>query len=163
MIAFFTGCIFAVVVSYEKINIKILDIVFICVLLIWILFRACLWMSMDNNGWLVACCYSIILFPALVYFSIRIRVIRKILSGKAMKALGKLSFSLFMIHYPIQLILVTFNEIFSLEWNYETGRFCMLYIFCSMTAAYVALHYVEESISGKIRKYYYDTMAAAGK
>lgn len=163
MIAFFTGCIFAVVVSYEKINIKILDIVFICVLLIWILFRACLWMSMDNNGWLVACCYSIILFPALVYFSIRIRVIRKILSGKAMKALGKLSFSLFMIHYPIQLILVTFNEIFSLEWNYETGRFCMLYIFYSMTAAYVALHYVEESISGKIRKYYYDTMAAAGK
>lgn len=155
MVSFFTGCVLAAALSYQKISRKVWNMIFGSLLLSYFLFRRCLWVSIDNNGWLEACAVTVVLFPALIYFSIRVKSLRELLASRGMELIGRISFSLFLVHYPVQLILVTVNEYFFMGWNYGTVRFLLLYMGAALTAAVLLYHWVERPVSGKIRAFYY--------
>ncbi len=110
--------------------------------------------DINNNDSLTATIYTGTLFPLALLLIIKIPLLSKLFSSKVLKLLGKISFSLFMIHYPIQLLLVTVEDYFGLGWDYSRLGFWVGYVLICLGCAYFCHRYIEVFFSSKIREFY---------
>lgn len=160
LVSFFCGVIFAeVLISFK--SKKIMDLVFALTPFIFLCFKKILWIDVYNSGHIYSMCVMIAYFIPIIYFSVRINFLSKILSCKIMKWLGNLSFSIFITHYPVQVCISTINEYFELNFDYSKLGTWFVYVVISIMVAYLLHIFIEIPMSKKIRTYYYENYTSS--
>lgn len=155
LVTFFWGVMFAII--YKRCE-SILSIKH--VVCITISFLMCLgvahYLSVDlsGNSYIYAMIVTATCFTFIVFIAINNKFAGNVLSCAPLKLVGQISFSLFMIHYPLQLILVTLNDSFGLAWDYSRIGFWIGYVLICLGSAYLCYEYIEKNFSDKIRSKY---------
>lgn len=72
---------------------------------------------------------------------------------KKVKIFGDLSFSIYIIHFPIQLILVTLCLLLKYDLNFSQPLALFIYIFITFIISYASYKYIELPMRSYLRKY----------
>lgn len=116
--------------------------------------------DLSGNSRILATTVTATYITAFTYIAIEGKLFSRILSCKPLMALGTISFSLFMIHYPLQAVLTTINDYFMLAWDYSRFGFWFGFVLISLGCAYLAYEYIEKRCSDLIRAKYNDYFSA---
>jgi peptidoglycan/LPS O-acetylase OafA/YrhL len=87
------------------------------------------------KGWTLL--YMFVFFPALIIISLKFKTVSMILSIKPLLYLGEISYSVYLVHYPMQLIIKTIDEGFKIGINYSSKVF-----FCVFTAIVIVVSHI---------------------
>jgi peptidoglycan/LPS O-acetylase OafA/YrhL len=162
LIGFFIGCVTAGV--YDKCSkSKCLCRIFTVVSIIFVLFSLFLSFAVtllplfsailaySNMGyWVVV--YSFLLFPALIFLSLRFKLLSCIFSVKPLRYLGEISFSVYLIHFPTAFIITTVCEYFHFNIDYSSTLVFFTYIAFVLFLSHFSHFYFEMPAQAWIRK-----------
>lgn len=84
-----------------------------------------------------------LIFPSMVVTSTKSTYLSNILSCKPLQSLGQVSFSLFLIHFPLQLIGVLGRNTFPKQIHFDSGWFFILYFAAAFLLSCLAYRYIE--------------------
>jgi peptidoglycan/LPS O-acetylase OafA/YrhL len=96
--------------------------------------------------------YIFAFFPALVVVVLRLKLVTTILSIKPLLYLGELSYSIYLLHFPMQLILKTLDEHFTLSINYSSKIVFTGFSLAVIVVSHFIHYYFEMPIQSYIRK-----------
>jgi peptidoglycan/LPS O-acetylase OafA/YrhL len=154
LMGFFIGCITGEVYNYcnknEKHGLIFTAFCFVAVVSL-IIFPVIYGYGILRNWVLI---YTFAFFPAFVFLIIRVKVLSRLFSIKPFVYLGNLSYSIYLLHYPIQLIIKTVDEYIGLKINYSSKIFFMVFIIIVIAISHCAYYYFEKSMQNYIRKKY---------
>ncbi|MDR2803618.1 MAG: acyltransferase [Treponema sp.] len=157
LICFFTGVLIGEILSREK-NIKrerqlisasVLTVI-LSLALIFILFK-----YNDKSGIYYMYGYLVCmlaLFPALFILSLRLRILSKALSLKPLLYLGEISYSMYLTHFPIVLIITTLDKIFNLKIDYSSYMIFFAYTAAVIIISHIVHFYFEKPLQNYIRR-----------
>jgi peptidoglycan/LPS O-acetylase OafA/YrhL len=154
LMGFFLGCITGEVYDYCDNNTKIGDIfIGICILSIILLtiFPVIFGYGILRNWALI---YTFVFFPAIIIIVLKFGFISRILSVKPLLYLGELSYSIYLLHYPIQLIVKTLDEYFNLSINYSSNLFFSGFSIIVIIVSHFIHYYFEKPVQNYIRRKY---------
>jgi peptidoglycan/LPS O-acetylase OafA/YrhL len=164
MIGFFMGCVTAGIYNYCQACKETHAIVItLCVFLIslsiffsaapgfWPFFSRILAYS-DMGYWIIV--YTFLLFPALVFLTLHITFLTQIFSLRPLRYLGKISYSIYLIHFPIMLIIATINDYFALKIDYSNYIVFFSYMAFVMLSSHFSHFHFEIPCQNHIRKKY---------
>jgi peptidoglycan/LPS O-acetylase OafA/YrhL len=100
--------------------------------------------------WVVA--YSFLLFPALIFLSLQFKFPARIFSIKPLLYLGRISFSIYLIHFPMVLVITTVDEYFNLSIDYSTKLAFFTYMALVLLFSHLSYFYFETPVQAWIRK-----------
>ncbi|ADG74927.1 acyltransferase 3 [Cellulomonas flavigena DSM 20109] len=95
--------------------------------------------------------YVLVIFPAVVLVSLNVAPVRWVLSLRPFVYLGVLSYSLYMLHFPVQLAIVTTQSALGLEIDFAARRAWLVYTLLCLVAAAASYHLVELPLQRRIR------------
>ncbi|MDR2795176.1 MAG: acyltransferase [Spirochaetaceae bacterium] len=148
LMCFFIGCVTGKLLNYCKTNIK-LERLIICASIFVILALSVIVMVYRHEYLIFMGIF--LFFPAALIVSLRIRIISSILSLKPLLYLGEISYSIYLMHFPIQLIIITIAIIFDLKINYSSGIFFFIFILTVITASHIVHYCFEKPVQNFIR------------
>ncbi|WP_143321017.1 acyltransferase [Clostridium sp. HBUAS56010] len=91
--------------------------------------------------------YSVLFFPCIILLALNSSVVNKILSLAPFRFLGDISYSIYLIHYPIQLALVTIFPFF----NYSERKIFFVYIILVIIFSSISYYFFEKRLQTYIR------------
>lgn len=86
---------------------------------------------------------SVFCFIPAIYLIINIPVLNKLFQLKPLEWLGKVSFSIYIIHFPVQTLLDLLNRQFLIGFDYKSVSFWLGYVLVSISVAIVVHYYIE--------------------
>jgi peptidoglycan/LPS O-acetylase OafA/YrhL len=92
------------------------------------------------------------LFPALFILALRLRIISALLSLKPLLYLGAISYSIYLTHFPIVLIMATVDKIFSLNTDYSSYLIFFSYAVAVIIISHIVHFYFEKPLQNYIRR-----------
>lgn len=92
---------------------------------------------------LVVVVYEILIWPLCVFLAINMPFVRWTLKQKPLTFLGKISFSMYLIHFPVMVALDDANIIFSMGLNYASKRVFVLYACLVLVISILCYYFVE--------------------
>lgn len=147
VLGFFTGCTLCEICCwYSGINKKKQKIVNSILLVLLVCICACgIIYSHDffSSNVLVVVVYTIVIWPLVVFLVVNVPIFSRIMSIKPLQFLSKISFSLYLIHYPVMIVLNGFNEVLKLGISFASKKGFLLYVFAVFVAA-IMCHYLIE-------------------
>ena len=126
-IGFFIGCFvyeFNNYINKNKYKNKIICINLI--ILIGLIMSSSIYGHVILGDWINV--YRFYIYPSIILISLNFKFINSILSFKPLIYLGNISYSIYLVHFPIQLTIKTFDDIFKLNINYSSKLFFFSYI-----------------------------------
>lgn len=102
------------------------------------------------RGGYISMVYVLVIFPALIVFSLNNRAFRYCLTSKTLLRGGEISFTMYMIHFPIQLIMKTLSIHFPISWH-SKGTF-FIYIGSVIIVSMFIFTYFEKPMLLKLRR-----------
>lgn len=151
LVSFFWGVIIVIVYRAIK-NKRYLSVGIITMFFICLLISKYLGNDLSNHSTVNGAVFSITYYTFLIFFSLKIPLFRRVLLLKPLQMLGDLSYSLFMVHYPIQVILDTVNRGFHMGWDYSGFTFWIVYVCLVLAAAVLCNKLIEKKCMIYIRK-----------
>jgi peptidoglycan/LPS O-acetylase OafA/YrhL len=100
---------------------------------------------------------TIVLFPSLIITVLGIKIFSKIMSIKPLLYLGKLSYSIYLWHYPVVLIIRNFSRYLNLYFDYSSRIFYIGYLVLVIGISHISHYYFELPLQNKIRKRYIES------
>jgi peptidoglycan/LPS O-acetylase OafA/YrhL len=146
LMCFFMGCVTGKLLNYCKTNIK-LERLIICASIFVILALSVIIIVYRHEYTI----FIVIFLQAALIVSLRVRIISSILSLKPLLYLGEISYSIYLMHFPIQLIIITIDIIFGLKINYSSGIFFFIFILTVITASHIVHYCFEKPVQNFIR------------
>lgn len=150
-IGFFIGCY-----SYE-INRKIAKnkyknkIVFIASITLIITLGNTMYFGHSILGnWLIV--YSMFFYPMIILLILNLDYFSKILSFKPFVYIGEISFSIYLWHFPIQLIIKTLDDVLALNIDYSTRFFMLIYTLIVIIISSLSYEFLEKTINNNLRR-----------
>jgi peptidoglycan/LPS O-acetylase OafA/YrhL len=162
MIGFFIGCITAGLYNYCVENKELCRVVtivsvgfmvfalFLSVATIYSPFFSTLLSYSSMGYWIVV--YSFLLFPSLIFLSLRFKFLTRVFSIKPLRYLGQISFSIYLIHFPVALIITTIDEYFQLKIDYSLKFVFFSYMAIVLFFSHISHFYFEAPVQRWIRK-----------
>jgi peptidoglycan/LPS O-acetylase OafA/YrhL len=98
-----------------------------------------------------------VLFPSLVITALDIKILSRILSIKPLLYLGKLSYSIYLWHYPAVLIVRNLSRYLNLSFDYSGKIFYIGYLVLVISISHISHYYFELPVQNKIRKRYIES------
>lgn len=83
--------------------------------------------------------YTVVIYPLIILLALNIKHLNMLLSIKPLTYLGDISYSIYLWHFPMQLLIVSLDKIFILNINYSSRVFFLG--FACVTIAISALSY----------------------
>ncbi|MBU0612659.1 acyltransferase [Patescibacteria group bacterium] len=145
MLGFFAGVLLFLFAKKRDQNINLShstlknDLVFLLASLFLVIFMISGLRSVVGMDIVVAC----IVFPIVLLSSMRGGIIKEILTIKPLVYLGKISFAIYMTHYPVQILFRIIETVFKFQFNYSSASFFILVIAVTIIFADIAYRLVE--------------------
>lgn len=117
---------------------------FVFLLLITILLKAKFYGQDSLGNW--SRIYTLLIYPSIIILTINNPLLRGLLSLKVFSLLGDLSYSIYLLHFPIYLIIFSANEIFNLHFDYYSKTFFLFNFTVIMLMSYLSYTYFEKPI-----------------
>jgi peptidoglycan/LPS O-acetylase OafA/YrhL len=154
LIGFFIGCITGELYNYCNKNkrIGLMFTVFCSIAVVFLIIFPVVYGYCILQNWVLV--YTFAFFPAFVFLIIKIKALSRFFSIKPFVYLGNLSYSIYLLHYPVQLIIKTFDEYIGLNINYSSKIFFLVFIITVITISHFIYYYFEKPIQNYIRKKY---------
>jgi peptidoglycan/LPS O-acetylase OafA/YrhL len=90
--------------------------------------------------------YTLLVYPGIIILTINNPFLRALLSLKIFSLLGDISYSIYLLHFPIQLIIFSANEIFKLHFDYYSKTFFLFNSTVIILISYLSYTYFERPI-----------------
>jgi peptidoglycan/LPS O-acetylase OafA/YrhL len=154
LMGFFIGCITGEVYNYCNKNKKhgLIFTVFCFIAVVSLIVFPVIYGYGILRRWVLI--YTFAFFPAFVFLIIRVKVLSRLFAIKPFVYLGNLSYSIYLLHYPIQLIIKTVDEYIGLKINYSSNIFFLVFIIIVITISHFTYYYFEKPVQNYIRKKY---------
>jgi peptidoglycan/LPS O-acetylase OafA/YrhL len=110
------------------------------------------WLSKDKSGIYRYFVYVLALFPALFILSLRLRILSALLSLKPLLYLGAISYSMYLMHFPIALTIIMAGKLFGLKIDYSSGITFFSYITVVVIISHISHFYFEKPLQSYIRR-----------
>lgn len=94
--------------------------------------------------------YEMLLWPCLVFLAVHVKLLREFLKNPVFLFLGKISFSMYLIHFPVMVLLENLNRCFSWNLNYESRKVCLLYVALMMVVSVLCYFFVEQKLMKRL-------------
>jgi peptidoglycan/LPS O-acetylase OafA/YrhL len=154
LMGFFIGCITGEINNYCNKNKKygLVFTAFCSIAVMFLIIFPVIYGYGILKSWVLI--YTFAFFPAFVFLIVRIKILSLFFSIKPLVCLGNLSYSIYLLHYPIQLSIKTFDEYFGLNINYSSKIFFFGFIISVIAISYFTYYRFEKPVQNYIRKRY---------
>jgi peptidoglycan/LPS O-acetylase OafA/YrhL len=163
LMGFFMGVIVSGIYSYSTVNKKMCRIITtLCVILNLLSFIFSIVPSIfpffatilayGEGYWIIV--YTFLLFPPLMFLTLRIAFLTRLFSLRPLRYLGKISYSIYLIHFPVALIITTMDDCFKLKINYSNYIVFFSYMILVMLISHFSHFRFEIPFQNRIRKKY---------
>jgi peptidoglycan/LPS O-acetylase OafA/YrhL len=151
LMGFFLGCITGEVYIYCNNNRKFGNMftVFCIFAVLFLIIVPIIFGYGILRSWVLV--YTFAFFPAFILITLRIGFIGKIFSLKPLIYLGELSYSIYLLHYPMQLIVKTIDEYLGLVIDYSNRIFFIGFSITVIIVSHFIHYYFEKPIQKYIR------------
>ena len=158
LIGFFAGCIAYDIHAYvsrisDKKRIVSIILETVCISVILYVLILCK-IKGQTNVYKWTTLYTLAFFPSLILLSINSHALTYIFSFKPFKLFGDISFSIYLLHYPVQLLLVTIISLTGLAVNFYSPWFFIFFFILTSVLAYIVYNTFEKKAQEKLRELY---------
>ena len=94
----------------------------------------------------------ILVYPLLIISALNVFFLNRFFSLKPLTYMGDLSYSIYLIHFPVQLMMVTFLPMIGLVPDYNSWTGLAVFIVTTTALASLSYHGVEKPLQNLIRK-----------
>lgn len=150
VIGFFSGCItFKLCENFDKLKDKKIKyfILTMSTLTFIIIFILDIIYGHDILGTQPTVVYDLAIWPLAVFLTVNMGFLRKTLSIKPMEFFSKISLSLYLMHYPVMILIELLNVKFKLQLNYSSNAVFVTYIFTAIIVAFFCYYFFERKCS----------------
>jgi peptidoglycan/LPS O-acetylase OafA/YrhL len=95
---------------------------------------------------------TFVLFPSIIISVLIFNCLYKIFSIKPLLYLGELSYSIYLIHFPVFLIIKNIENYFHLIFDYSSLFYYLIYVIIVLIIAHISHFYFEKPLQNYIRK-----------
>ncbi|MFA6272096.1 MAG: acyltransferase [Patescibacteria group bacterium] len=146
MLDFFLGVLLFILIKKNdgkelKLSKYLYDFQFIIFVLILIFFMSFRIGTITGIDLVTAC----IVFPLILVSSIRSNIMSYLLKNPVLMYIGKISFSIYLIHYPIQLLFRIVEKISGFNFNYHNPWIMLLFFAVVFAISHAFYHTIESS------------------
>jgi len=154
LMGFFIGCITGEVYNFCNVSKKIGNVFtgFCCFAMLFLTIVPALFGYDVLKSW--ALVYTFAFFPAFVFVVLKIKVLSNIFSIKPLVYFGNLSYAIYLLHYPCQLIVKTLDEFTGLHINYSSKAFFIMFTISVIVLSHFTYYFFEKPVQKYIRKKY---------
>jgi len=92
-----------------------------------------------------------VIFPAIVLTVLNSRPLTRVFSLRPLTYLGEISYSIYMIHFPVQIVLATADEILDLGFSPGSIPFFLFYTAIALAFSAASFHLFERRAQAAIR------------
>ena len=96
--------------------------------------------------------HSLLIFPALVLVILNTSPLAALFSLRPLAYLGEISYSMYMIHFPLQIVLATVNELGGLRLSPGSLSFFLFYAAVTLVLSAASFHLFERRAQAAIRR-----------
>lgn len=96
---------------------------------------------------LVVVVYGMVIWPLLVFLAVNMPALRWLLKQKPFTFLGKISFSMYLIHFPVMIALQDASIILKPGLNYGGKKVFVFYIFLVLAVSILCHYFVERRLT----------------
>jgi peptidoglycan/LPS O-acetylase OafA/YrhL len=94
----------------------------------------------------------ILVYPLLIISALNVFFLNRFFSLKPLTYLGDLSYSIYLIHFPVQLMMVTFLPMIGLVPDYNSWTGLAVFMVTTIALASLSYHWFEKPLQNIIRK-----------
>ncbi len=94
----------------------------------------------------------LLVYPLMILAALNVFFLNKFFSLKPFTYIGDLSYSIYLIHFPVQIMMVTFLPMAGLVPNYYRWTGMLTFILITTTLAALSYHLVEQPLQNLIRR-----------
>ena len=155
MIAFFFGSLlyFLLLKAYQG-GIRLKLIMFsILLIVVSIYYFGGVDVWSHGDWWYMLSGFVFIIYPIMIYLITTVKLIRCFLLLKPLQYLGKISFTIYMCHYPVQLTMDFINKVSKINGSYDNYFIWGLYCVCVVTISSIINAFYEKPLINWLRKY----------
>lgn len=95
--------------------------------------------------------YGIFIWPMCVFLAVCMPWVKWILSRRIFLFLGKISFSMYLIHYPVMILMDNINIACNLGIHYEGRKAFVLYVAMVMVISILCYYFVEKKLDKLVK------------
>lgn len=95
--------------------------------------------------------YEIFIWPLCVFLAVCMPWIKWILSRKVFVFLGKISFSMYLIHYPVMILMDNINIACNVGLHYEGEKAFVVYVTMVMVISVLCYYFVEKKLDKLVK------------
>jgi peptidoglycan/LPS O-acetylase OafA/YrhL len=95
--------------------------------------------------------HSLVIFPGIVLTVLNVPLLTALMSLRPLAYLGEISYSVYMIHFPAQLMLATADEFFGWGWYRGSLSFFALYAVSTLLLSAASFHFFERRAQAALR------------
>ena len=152
LIGFFIGCITGEIFEYCGKNEKhgIIFTIFCCMAVLFLTIIPAIFGYEVLRNWVMV--YTFAFFPAFIFVVLRIKIISSIFSLKPLVHLGNLSYGIYMLHYPLQLVVKTIDEYCNLDIDYSSKIFFIGFSVSVIIISHFIYYFYEKPVQNYIRR-----------
>lgn len=152
LLGFFTGCLLQPINHQLNLinnqRIRILG-VFITIIIMFVLYSTLnVILDFQTNTPF----YTLMIYPALILIILHINFLKYFFSTRPLSYLGKISYSLYLWHFPIQIIFWTINNYLLI--NFRSYVIFLIYVGVTLLTSSLSYHHFEQPIQNYIRRKY---------
>ncbi len=109
------------------------------------------WFGYPSSGRMLLLVNSLVIFPALVLTVLNLPMLARLFSLRPVAYLGEISYSIYMIHFPVQLVLATLDQVYFLGFSRGSVQFFLLYGALTFALSVASYHLFERRVQAAIR------------
>lgn len=94
----------------------------------------------------------LLVYPLMILSALNVLYLNKFFSLKPLTYLGDLSYSIYLIHFPVQLMMVTFLPMTGLVPDYNSWKGLAVFVSITIAVAAISYHLIEKPMQNLIRK-----------
>ena len=94
----------------------------------------------------------VFLYPALIIAAIKFELLNRLLSVRPLTFLGDISYSVYLLHFPVQLLLFTIAAQMGLKFPYTSPGFLLFYACFVVIVSVLSYEYFEKPVQSVLRK-----------
>lgn len=156
LMAFFAGCLlFYLNEQIKRLNIRTKRIIFISVILYSMLIIALIMKAGYTavlGHWERA--MPLAVYPLFILLLLNVKLIGNFFTLRPFTFLGDISYSVYLLHFPVQLLMFTFLPIAGIRLDYTRVSSLLIYVSITITTAAASHYLFEKPVQRIIRKKY---------